>query len=92
MAVAVGVDNDGTGRLGGVCVCVVWGGSNPDDGDEQSGVVSDACVRVYVCLCVCVSVRWDTVGGGTRTRARAPGPSGSQESRQRIPAGGGREV
>lgn len=34
-------------------------------------MVSDACVRVYVCLCVCVSVRWDTVGGGTRTRARA---------------------
>lgn len=55
---------------GGMCV---WcgGGSNPDGGDEQSGVVSDACVRVYVCLCVCVSVRWDTVGGGTRTRARA---------------------
>lgn len=70
MAVAVGVDNNGTDRLGGY-VCVVWGGSNPDDGDEQSGVVSDACVRVYVCLCACVSVRWDTVGGGTRTRARA---------------------
>lgn len=68
MAVAVGVDNNGTGRLGGVCVCGV-GGSNPDDGDEQSGVVSDACVRVYVCLCVCA------VGHGGRrnknTRARA---------------------